>query len=454
MSVLNAIGEWTTDHLTILTAVAGAVVGGLGVLAAGRLTGTPEEEEQHKPRRRFSAGTIAAAAAFVVCTSVSLNTSFRFTGDPQGLGMTAMPERLLSCAAFESLLAMCVLGARERLNDPQKRSPGWYGGAVWVFAALSAVPAWQEGDGLTTATAVRIIIGSLGSALAAHSALGLEMRHRSGGDSQAPLAQITRNLRERLMARWGLAQLDRTAQEIAQDRALDRAVDLADRYQRLAEDEKTKRKGRGLARKLAEAQDRARVGTDAAQTEMYRARVAQRHFATALAISADESPWHIPGPTEATVRPIEEAAAQAERELAAQIDTTVPRPRVEADEKLAECVADEPVGAETAAAAHGGTRRPITVPIPTQQERTQGERGEAPEELHNDLVKYASKAQAAQALYRARIHDDGTRTTNAVAEELTAVFLQWFGEPYDRGAANKAIRTLRPQPTQRELTGV
>ncbi|MEU1121809.1 MULTISPECIES: hypothetical protein [unclassified Streptomyces] len=471
MSTLVDINDWATSHLDLAAASAGgaAVLAGIVAVRTWRaqksqtLPGATEQVTQARKRHKFSAGTLAAALAFVICTSVSLNTSFRFTGDAQGLAMTAMPERLLSCAAFESLLAMCVLGARERLADPEKRSPGWYGGAVWAFAALSAVPAWQEGDGLTTATAVRIIIGSFGSALAAHSALGLEMRHRSGHDSQAPLAQITRSIRERLMARWGLAQLDRTAQEIAQDRALDRAVDLADRYQRLDDTTKRERQGLKIARDLAKAQDRACVGTDAAQTELYRARVAQRKFATELTITDAESPWLIPGPTEETVRPLEAAAAQAEWALAAQIGTVVPGPRAEAhadvDEDSAECVEDEPVEEGRAAAAHGDTPVRVTarVSVSDSAEEAEDETVEdaMPEQLSADLASYETKAAAAQALYRVRIHDDGTRTTNAVAEELTERFQDWFGQPYDRGAANKVIKRLRPStPVQRELTHV
>ncbi|MEU5959222.1 hypothetical protein [Streptomyces sp. NPDC047525] len=457
MSVLSTVSEWTTAHLAVTSAVAGAGVVLLGLVAVRRLSASPksasvpQDADTATRRRKFSAGTLAATVAFVVCTSVSLNTSFRFTAD--GLGMTGTPERVLSCAAFESLLAMCVLGARERMADPRNPSPGWYGGAVWIFAALSAVPAWQEGNGWTTGTAFRIIIGSFGSALAAHSALGLELKHRSGDVSQAPLAQISRDLRERLMARMGLAQRGKTAQEITQARALDKAVDLADRFHRLAEEDMAK-KGPKLARDLAKAQDRAGVGTDAAQTELYRARVAQRMFATALEITPDESPWHIPGPTEKSVRHIESLAAQAVDVLAAHVGTPVPGARAEAHahegDEPAACVEDEPAEADKAAAAHGGTLLRVDVRVPQQPQYDQADAPEDVEELSADLASYETKARAAQALYRARIHDDGTRTTNAVAQELTTAFREWFGEPYDRGAANKAISGLRPTPVRPE----
>ncbi|MGW3091667.1 hypothetical protein ACWC97_33240, partial [Streptomyces sp. NPDC001108] len=282
-------------------------------------------------RRRFSAGTVAAVVAFIICTSVSLNTSYRFTGDPDGLHMTSETERLLACAAFESLLAMCVLGARERLADTGSRSGGWYSSAVWVFAALSAVPAWQEGDGFSAATAVRIIVGSFGSALAAHSALGLELRHRTGDESQTAMAQIARDLRERLMATLGLAHRSRSAEEIARDRALDKAVDLNDKYIRLPDGTKSGRKGRRIARRLAVWQDRAQLATDSKQRELYRSRVAQRKHATSLHITDAESPWSQPSPAQAKAnalgamethaRHMEGVAAEVEAALMAQIGT-------------------------------------------------------------------------------------------------------------------------------------
>lgn len=301
MSALAQVGQWTQDHPIITIATASAVAVASGTFALRRMKAVSSGE-----RRKFSAGTIAAVFAFIVCTSVSLNTSYRFTQD--GLGMQGTAERLLSCAAFESLIAMCVLGARERM-DGETKSPGWYGSAVWIFAALSSVPAWHEGGGFTTGTVVRVIVGSFGSALAAHSALGLELRHRTGSESQSPMAQIARDLRERLMARLGLAHRGRTAQQIAQARALDKAVDLADEYNRLPKDDKGKKRGTRLARRLAKWQDRAGIATNDDQRQLYRARVAQRQFSTELHITAQESPWHTGGTSdevEAAVEKLED----------------------------------------------------------------------------------------------------------------------------------------------------
>ncbi|MFD5372082.1 hypothetical protein [Streptomyces sp. NPDC127103] len=435
-----------------------------------------QARDDEAERRKFSAGTLAAVAAFIICTSVSLNTSYRFTGDPEGLNMTSTPERLLACAAFESLMAMCVLGARERMADTDSRSGGWYGSAVWVFAGLSAVPAFEEGNGLTAATAVRIIVGSFGSALAAHSALGLELRHRTGDESQTAMAQIMRDLRERLMARLGLAHRSRSAEEIARERALDKAVDLYDQYTRLPDDEKSKRKGQRIARNLAVWQDRAELATNEAQRDLYRARVAQRQYATQLSISDAESPWNQPSAAQAQARALdtlegharhmEDVASDAENALRAQIGTLgtpsaahggspVPRPRVEAapeiepeaDEEPADCIEpaeEKPAESPKAAAAHRGTPEVITARVPQEDDEAEAEESEEP---LRDLQSYPTKRAALEALYRHSIASDDQRTTNAIAEELLAKLAE-HGIKLDRGPANRYIGPLRPKQNE------
>lgn len=258
------------------------LLGALLVLAAVLLV-----TRRRREKRKFSAGVLSACFAFIVCTSVSLNTSYGFTHD--GLGMTHAAERALSCAAFESLVMMCVFGARERMAGDEK-SPGWYGTAVWVFAALSSVPAWHEGGGLTTGTTVRVIVGSFGSALSAHAALGLDLKHRSGEESQAPTAVILRDLRERAMARLGLAVRNRTAQQIARDRALSKAVELADKGARLGTEDR-KKKGAKIGAKLAGALDRADIASNPEQKRLFLERLGTRRHAEALYDFTASDPW-------------------------------------------------------------------------------------------------------------------------------------------------------------------
>ncbi|MFE7664907.1 hypothetical protein [Streptomyces celluloflavus] len=472
-----------TSLLCLAVAVAAAR---LWRVAGPQLAGaTDVSRGQAKTRqRRVSAGTLAAIAAFIVCTSVSLNTSYRFTGDPNGLAMTDEFERVLSCAAYESLMAMCVLGARERMTGESK-SPGWYGSAVWIFAALSAIPAAVEGDGLLTAsTAVRIIVGSFGSALAAHSALGLDLKHRTGEDSEAPSAVILRDLRERLMSRMGLTQRNRSAQQIAQERALSRAVELRDTHQRMTPEDKTSKRGQKVAKQLAAAQDAAGLATDEAQKTLYVARVTQRQHSTSLKITDDDSPWVGTTPTaaatvEAHTRLVEHVkqfeALADEVESTLRHSTTHPLPQQRATEtadvpsaETADRLTDEndaDVPQPThnggrAAAAQGQTGPRVTarVPDPADEDRPDEDRPDEdqadedrPDEDQErtadifDLRRYPSKKAKLLALYEAMIKPEDRRTTNAIAEELLGI-LAAQGVTYDRGPANKAVAAKRRPP--------
>ncbi|WP_433860372.1 hypothetical protein [Streptomyces kronopolitis] len=424
---------------------------------------TPTTGDGTKARRKLSAGTLAAVAAFIICTSVSLNTSYRFTGDAAGLAMTSTVERLLSCAAYESLMAMCVLGARERMAE--SKSPGWFGGAVWIFAALSAIPAGIEGDGLTAATAVRVIVGSFGSALAAHSALGLDLKHRTGADSEAPTAVLLRDLRERLMARFGLIAQNLSAQQIAQERALSQAVELHDEYKRLSDADKGKRKGTKIARKLAAAQDAAGIATDEAQKALYVARVALRENATALVISEDQNPWQ--APAAATIDQyaarIAQVEALADEEEAALLQPGTAQLQALPQQRAEEVPADDPdacftdvpqprEGRGRTAAARGPVGQTVTVPwseadeAPAEDAADNEPTGDEDAADVMDLDSYETKKEKLLALFQVRIQPGDQRSTNAITESLLAELAE-RGVKYDRGAANREIGKLREPAT-------
>ncbi|MBE9500765.1 hypothetical protein IHE61_31170 [Streptomyces sp. GKU 257-1] len=440
----------------------------------GRRRPGPRGRRGPSRRRKVSAGTLAAALAFVVCTSVSLNTSYRFTLD--GLGMTGTAERVLSCAAFEALIAMCVLGARERLAS-QDATPGWYGSAVWLFAALSSVPAWHEGGGLTAGTVVRIIVGSIGSALSAHAALGLELRHRTGGrsQSQSPGALIVREVRERVMARLGLIERGRDAEQIIKDRYLDRAIELADEQDHLTEADRNKRHGRKVCRRLAQAMDRGGCA-DPERRETFNHRLALRRAAATLPDVDLPLTWQAqPTPEEQAttahlereIRHVEALAAQIEGQATHELAHpegigtplgTVPAQQAgphghEADEDQ-----DEPVGARTAAYEGTGTHRiTMRVPIPHEADEDQDQGDKAAPEAP-DLRGFQTKRAALRALFvRHQVAADDPRTHNQIATELLQE-MQTAGIPYDRGAACKAISEWRQlaqdKAPDRELTHV
>ncbi len=474
MNTLTHAAQWLQGNPVVVASVAALTV--TAAVLAARISKALKSTE----RRKLSAGTVMAIVAFIVCTSVSLHTSYAFTAD--GLDMTGTFERVFACAAFESLMAMSVFGARERLADPENPSPGWYGAAVWVFAGLSSVPAWHEGHGLTASTLVRIIAGSFGSALAAHAALGLELRHRAGEESQAASAQIAREFRERLMARLGLAQRGQTAQEIARDRALDRAVDLADREERLTDKQRKNWRGRRVAVRLGRALEVAET-TDPARRQLFKDRLALRRHASLRNVELAH-PWEAADPSElaaltaraeqaeaavalleSQVRAVEELAESAEAAAAAGVIATayaqsspVPHQRSEQPDADDEAEAGSIFKKTTKApATSGNAEKPAAAGAPTGSPRVQvripltteaeadTEEDEDREVL--DLAGYTSKKAAVQALYRRDIAADDPRTTNAIAEELREKYKAETGQTFDQAAAHRAVAEIRePKP--------
>ncbi|MFH8350461.1 hypothetical protein [Streptomyces sp. NPDC018045] len=449
MRYYTMLDGWVSDHPTTALAVVTFACVLVGIILCRRLQDAAQQApaaSEGGSRRKFSAGTIAAAGAFLVCTSVSLNTGYRFTDD--GLGMTETPWRLLSCAAFEMLIAMSVLGARERMAS--EGSPGWYGSAVWILAVLAAVPAWHEGGGMTTGTLVRIIVGPFGSALAAHSALGLDLRHRTGEESQTAAAQILRDLRERLMALLGLAHRNLTAQQITEGRAMDRAVDLAHRHHVMKK--KNGWRGLRLQAALARAQDRAGCALDEERRAIYRARVAQRVYAGQMHITEADSPWAGVSPAarqeaEELRQGIEAAAEEAERRLLAEFPYEPYETERPAD---ADQCTELPTVSVLGTAAAGQQQDPprITVRI-DQQEDEAAETGvpAVDPETAARVLALPTKRDQLTALYEAYVSADDDRTTNAIAKDLTAR-LASLGITYSRGPANGVIQELRDAATR------
>ncbi|MEU7230053.1 hypothetical protein [Streptomyces chrestomyceticus] len=453
MKYFMLLDGWVSDHPTTALAVVTFACVFTGIVLCRRLQDTAQQAAAPAAgeggRRKFSAGTIAAVLAFIVCTSVSLDTSYGFTAD--GLGMTEPAERVLSCAAFEMLIAMCVLGARERMAA--EGSPGWYGSAVWVFAALSSIPAWHEGGGLTMGTLVRIIVGSFGSALAAHSALGLDLRHRTGEESQTAAAQILRDLRERLMALLGLAHRNLTAQQITEGRAMDRAVDLAHRHHAMKDTDGWR--GRRLQAKLARAQDRAGCALDEERRAIYRARVAQRVYAGQLHITEADSPWTGVSPAarqeaEDLRERIEAAAEEAERQLLAAFPYEPDEAPTDADQ----CT-ELPTVSALGTAAAGQPQDPPRITVRIDQQDDEAAETCVPAvdpETAARVLALPTKRDQLTALYEAYVSADDDRTTNAIARDLTAR-LASLGITYSRGPANGVIQELRDAARTPAMSG-
>ncbi|MET9479941.1 hypothetical protein [Streptomyces sp. NPDC006638] len=234
---------------------------------------------QRKPsagQRRSTAAIPVAAVAAIGCTAYSADTSWRFAADYLDMGSAV--ERAAMFAAAELALFATALMARANLNGP-KQAPGTL---TWVITCVQIVPAYAE-SGLVGGT-VRAFVGPVLAAVLWHLAMGIELRHRSPhADSRSLTALLTRQARERLLARLGIADRDADAARIIRDRALDRAVTLILRAESLTPDKRTKRRGRRLTRRLHQALEQADVDRDERQDELLLRKLATRQQVTALA---------------------------------------------------------------------------------------------------------------------------------------------------------------------------
>ena len=257
--------------------------------------------------RRSSAGVVFAVLGAALATLVSTNTSWRFFADH--LGMHGTAERASMFTVAEVALFACALLARENLlagaegdqddSDDADRRPraGTPGVLVWVISGVACVPAFAEGHGLT-GSIVRCVLGPLGAAVLWHLALGVELRivrpHAAAGGL---LAVMARQVRERVLARLGMAEVDRDAVRIAQDRAIARAVALVDALSTIAPDAPGWRVNRRRARlsgALRKAVRTSGVALNPALRDALLAQVAASRNAAALATIPLVSPWDAP----------------------------------------------------------------------------------------------------------------------------------------------------------------
>ncbi|MFJ4924054.1 hypothetical protein [Streptomyces sp. NPDC088736] len=226
---------------------------------------------------RPPAAVVVASLAAMACTAYSGDTSWGFA--EHRLGMTSTDERAALFLAAELALFSCALMARQNLRGPQK-APGTPGLLVWVITGVQVIPAYSE-SGIVGGT-VRAFVGPVLAAVLWHLAMGIELRHsKPGAGSQSLAAVIGRELRERLLSVLGLATRDRTAAQIARDRATGRAVQLASRPH-------LRRWGKA---RLAAAVARSGVGTDREQLDVMMRMLAARRGAGRLSEVELRSPF-------------------------------------------------------------------------------------------------------------------------------------------------------------------
>ncbi|MFD9781746.1 hypothetical protein ACFWZS_26960 [[Kitasatospora] papulosa] len=268
--------------VAVLAVAASALLAGLRARRSRRLT--------HDRKRRLSAAVVTAAMAALVCTAYSADTSWRFA--THYLDMRNTAERTAMFAAAELALFSMALMARQNLHGP-RQAAGLPGALVWVITAMQTIPAYAE-SGPVGGT-VRAFTGPVMAAVLWHLAMGIELRQRTPGATSRGLAAVlTRQARERLLARLGIVEQDQGAAQIIRDRATQRAVALAARLAEMTPAQRTGRAGQRTVRRLSKALARSGIDADPRRDEQLLRQLATRRQAAALATVDLPGRWITP----------------------------------------------------------------------------------------------------------------------------------------------------------------
>lgn len=265
----------------------------LAVAAGALLASLMARRGQHRTgdrKRRLSAAVATATVAALVCTAYSADTSWRFAAHYLDMRNTA--ERTAMFAAAELALFSMALMARQNLHGP-RQAAGLPGVLVWVITAMQAIPAYAEAG--PVGGTVRAFTGPVMAAVLWHLAMGIELRQRTPDAASRGLAAVlTRQARERLLARLGIVQQDQGAAEIIRDRATHRAVALAARLAEMTPEQRTGRAGQRTVRRLSKALARSGIDADPRRNEQLLRKLATRRQAAALATIALPGRWTPP----------------------------------------------------------------------------------------------------------------------------------------------------------------
>ncbi|MEV6737202.1 hypothetical protein AB0N14_09825 [Streptomyces sp. NPDC051104] len=285
--------------VAVLAVTAGALLAGLWARRGQRRT--------HDRKRRLSPAVLAATVAALVCTAYSADTSWRFAA--HYLDMRNISERAAMFAAAEFALFSMALMARQNLHGP-RQAAGLPGVLVWVITAMQTIPAYAE-SGPVGGT-VRAFTGPVMAAVLWHLAMGIELRqHTPDAASRGLAAVLTRQARERLLARLGIIEQDQGAAQIIHDRATHRAVALATRLSEMKPEQRTGRAGRRTVRRLSKALARSGVDADPRRNEQLLRQLATRRQAAALATIDLPERWTTPAR-----QPVSPPAAQPDHSRA------------------------------------------------------------------------------------------------------------------------------------------
>ncbi|MEV7674176.1 hypothetical protein [Streptomyces sp. NPDC088752] len=303
-----------TDGPLLAMAVLAVAVGAL--LAS--LKARRHQHHTHDRKLRLSAAVVTATVAALVCTAYSADTSWRFAAHYLDMRNTA--ERTAMFAAAELALFSMALMARQNLHGP-RQAAGLPGVLVWVITAMQTIPAYAEAG--PVGGTVRAFTGPVMAAVLWHLAMGIELRQRTPDAASRGLATVlTRQARERLLARLGILQQDQGAAEIIRDRAMQRAVALAARLAEMTPGQRTGRAGRRTVRRLSKALARSGIDANPLRNEQFLRQLATRRQAATLATIDLPERWTPP-----TGQPVSPPATQPDHSRADGDGRAEDRPR-------------------------------------------------------------------------------------------------------------------------------
>ncbi|MFK0238220.1 hypothetical protein [Streptomyces vinaceus] len=285
----------------------------LALLAVAAKAGIKAFKTRRYTQGRMTIAQIVATIGALGATGVGANTAWRFAGEHLHISNTW--ERAGLFLVGEVMLFGLALMARQNLHNAEMRRTGLPGTLVWVLSAFLAVPAISESDSAAGA-AWRIVLGPMGAALLWHLAMGIELRHsgEENAENNGVAARILRRFQQQLLARLGIAEHDKDAEELIQERARSRAAELADRYRSLSDKQLDGWRGRRLRSKLRATLRRADVAGNPERKRLLLADLAVSSHAPALVELVHPSPWiEVPEVTAVPAAPALELTSSEER---------------------------------------------------------------------------------------------------------------------------------------------
>lgn len=285
----------------------GAVVVGLALLAllaVGAKAGVKAFKTRRYTQGRLTAAQMVTTFAALLATGVGANTAWRFAGTK--LHITNEWERAGLFLVGEVMLFGLALMARQNLHNKKLGRTGLPGTLVWVLSGFLAVPAIAESRSFGEA-AWRIVLGPLGAAMLWHLAMGIELRQsKEDALNNGVGARIMRRFQQQLLSRMGIAEHDKDAQELIEERARARAAELTDRYRALSKKKRDGRKGARLRREMRATLRKAGIAGNPERKRLLLEDLAVSAHAPALVELVHPSPW-VEAP-EATAPPAVPAA--------------------------------------------------------------------------------------------------------------------------------------------------